>query len=408
MSRFYKIALGVLVLLIIGLTYLETNTPQPLNWFPTYSKQDKVPLGTYILFETWQDLNKNNFGEVDIPPFEYLNEPQTDTVQKSTYFFINNSVNFDDTELNTLLKWVAKGNDVFIASNNFSKNLLDTLQLNIKPYQLQLDSNLDYEPKTEVSLVNPNLGRDTFSIPHEFHSFYFSKIDTINSTVLGTMATSSSKKNKNNINFIETTFGDGNIFMHTTPEAFSNYFILQNKNYKYIENVLGYIKPKNKILWDNYYKTGKANPQSLLYVLMQNKSLRWAYYLCILAVILFIYFEGKRKQRAIPVVTPPKNQSYLYTQTIAELYLENKEVKSLTEKKIKHFLEYIQQQYKLTIDQNNNQFYTILAEKSGNKVETVKKLFQQLENAKKNAAASKVFMNLNTAIHQFKNNPDGK
>lgn len=407
MSKFHKITLGILLLLVIGLTYLEANAPQPLNWFPSYAKQDKIPLGSYVLYKTWKPELSKQLHEINIPPFKYLNESITDSLQNSTYFFLNNTISFDKSELHTMLDWVAKGNDLFIASHTFSQELLDTLQLKTQPYPLQIDTDLEYEPKTEVALVNPNLTKDTFSIPHEFQAFYFSKIDTVKSTVLGKIQLSRAKK-KNTANFIKTSFGDGTIYMHTTPEAFSNYFILQQQNYKYIEHALAYIQPKNKVLWDNYYKTGKAAPQNLLYVLMNNKALRWAYYFILIAGVLFIYFEGKRKQRAIPVVTPPKNQSYAYTQTIAELYLEKKEITHLTQKKIQHFMEYIQQHYRLNSTKKDEEFFTLLAEKSGNKLETVKKLFQQIEKSQIKAGDSEVFMNLNTAIYQFKNHPDGK
>ena len=401
MSRFYKIALGVFILLVAFLTYLEAIEPTPINWYPSYSKLDKIPLGSYIFYENWKETNPEHFEEVNIPPFEFLSDSLS--ITNGSYFFLNNYVNFDEDELNKLLAWVEKGNTAFIASDVFGDNVLDTLNLDTKPYNKKIENQISFIPKTELDLVNPNFKQDgPFEVPHEFSSIYFSKIDTLKTTILGTVRYDDDTLSEPQINFIETEFGDGKIFMHSTPEAFGNYFMLKNNNFKYAENILAYIDQDAPIYWDNYYKTGKAQPTNLLYVIMQNKALKWAYYLMILASLLFIIFEGKRKQRAIPVVKPLKNQSYEYTQTIADLYLEQKKIDELTKKRIQHFKEYIRTDLKLDPDKKQDHFYTILADKSGNSIEFVKELFKNIEAVSNKKATAQDFENISKGIHKFK------
>ena len=105
-------ALGLLLL-------VEYSKPKKINWFPSYVAQHKIPYGTYVL----NDLIHKKLGDsvvpVYTPPFEFL--MQNDSVQ-GTYFFVNNSVNFGEAELDALLDWVSKGNKVFIASEGLSPN----------------------------------------------------------------------------------------------------------------------------------------------------------------------------------------------------------------------------------------------------------------------------------------------
>ena len=92
---------------------MEATKPQTLNWFPSYHKADKIPLGTYALHTLLKNNFKDNFKEQDRPPFEVLK----DSTIKGTYIFINDKIDFDKSELEKMMTWVSKGNTVFISAN---------------------------------------------------------------------------------------------------------------------------------------------------------------------------------------------------------------------------------------------------------------------------------------------------
>jgi hypothetical protein len=124
MSKTYKITLGLLVLLLVLLTWLEASEQQPVNWAPSYAANDAIPLGTKVLYENLREQDLE-IQDVDIPPFEFLE----DTTLTGTYFFLNNSLSIDNNELKKILKWVGKGNTAFFIAESFSENILDTLNL---------------------------------------------------------------------------------------------------------------------------------------------------------------------------------------------------------------------------------------------------------------------------------------
>src|SRR5690606_11360340 len=152
-------------------------------------------------------------------------------------------------------------------------------------------------------------------------------IDTLSQTVLGVSdAYVDSLKIKDpQVNFIQVPMGEGQFLIHLQPEIFSNFFLLAKNNAAHTEQVFSYLEGSKTIYWDNYYKSGKHIDISPLRVLLDNKYFKWAYYFVLLGCLLFIIFEGRRKQRSIPIVQPLTNKTYEYTRTIAGMYLNKKE-----------------------------------------------------------------------------------
>lgn len=396
MSRGLKLAFGAFLLLVLFLTYLEATQPEPVNWNPSYLETDKIALGSFVLFDSWTKNTETPLEKVKIPPYEFLNE-----APKGTYFFLNNTVAFDDSELKKVLNWVSQGNSVFISAGYIGKNLLDTLNMKATTYS----GMENFISRPGLNFVHPKLKRDTaYKFTYDVESLYFSEIDTLNQMVLGIANYTDDASEEKKINFIKSQFGDGEIFLHSNPQALANYFLLSNDNYHYAEGVLAYINRDEKVYWDSYYKSGKAYASSPLYILLGNKALKWAYYLAIAGCILFIIFEGKRKQRAIPVVAPLKNQTYEYSKTIANLYLEQKEFKALAQKQIKHFYDYIRTRYRIDTSVESDHFYSELAIKSEHSQTETATLFEKFrELSNKIQLTKQELQDLNTMIQSYKN-----
>ncbi|MBZ9731278.1 DUF4350 domain-containing protein [Salegentibacter sp. JZCK2] len=401
MGKTSKLFFGFFLLLVIFLTYLEATEPEPVNWTPSYISNDKIPLGSFVFYESWKNTGNWEFEEIGIPPFEKL----SDSLGNGTYFFLNNAVNFDPDELDRLLAWVAKGNELFVSARGISPALLDTLQLETKVF---IPKN-DLSSKPQVNFINSGLKTKTdFQFKNEFSSLYFHQKDSAEIEVLGEINIQGDDKNSRP-NFIRSNFGEGKIYLHNTPEAYGNYFLLTDQNFEYAENILAYINKENPVFLDNYYKAGKTFYSSPLYILLSDNRLKWAYYFLLAGSILFIIFEGKRKQRAIPVVKTLKNQSYEYAKTVGDLYLEEKEYAELITQKINLFLEYIRIHYKISTKTIDEEFHNLLAAKTGNSLASGKELFAKMEKISNNTNAGKSeFHELSEAINNFKSHSDGK
>lgn len=401
MDKRTKIYIGAFLVLILGFIYFESTKKQPVNWFPSYVAKHKIPYGTFVLHEEMSTLFPlEEIKNINIPPYVYLE----DTTRVGTYFFVDEALNFGNAEFLRLMKFVERGNDVFISTHGMN---IDTL--NFETERL-VSENLD--EKAFFKFKNKAFKGKEYSFDRPFTNQVFTKIDTINSTVLGITGyvNSDNERTEEGINFIKYSYGKGNFYLHTFPEVFTNYNILKSTNQQHTANVLSYLRDDMPILWDSYYKTGKSSITSPLHYLLSSKYLKWAYYITLMGVLFFVIFEGKRKQRSIPIVTPLKNQTVAFTHTIASMYFEKQEHKNIAEHKISYLLEFIRTKLHITTTTIDATFYKFVASRSGNSYESVAKLFEFCEQIHmKNQITSEELMSLNKMIETFKNTiQDGK
>ncbi len=401
-----KIYIGLLIFIILSIVYIESAKPKEINWFPSYVANHKIPYGTYILHKELPSLfSKNKVKDIYQNPYLFLK----DSTRKGTYLFIDNTLNFGDDEFEELLDFVERGNNVFIATNGI---YIDTL--NVRTKQLSTSA---FEEKAYQKMSNPEFGNKEYYFDRDFPKRYFSEIDTLNTTILGEMIIKDGDGvvESTEANYIRTKYGKGYFYLHTFPQAFTNYSMLLEDNYEYVGNVLSYLDKNNSgvddrksysdniILWDTYYKTGKSRIASPMHYVLSSKHLKWAYYVALIGVLFFIVFKGKRKQRFIPVITPLKNQTLAFTRTIANMYYEKSDHKNIASHKINYFLEYIRTTYRLSTLKIDEAFYEKLSSRSGNSYEDIVNLFKKIDAiASKEHIKEEELIALNKAIEAFK------
>ncbi|SHI56227.1 protein of unknown function [Mesonia phycicola] len=396
MEKSYKITLTILLVLLAGLVFLEANQREPINWFKSYSQREKIPYGTYVFYESLKE--KFEVKDVNIPPFEFLK----DSTKNGTYFFLNYNVSLDKAEVSKLLKWVARGNTAVISSNYISASLLDTLKL----------TNKEKISKNKIvniplyNFTNPSLQNENF---YEFNRdqplIYFDSLNNHQKVLgIGKIKEDTTPPKDSLVNFVENKYKKGKFLLHTSPQTFTNFFLLTDNNYKYAEKFLAYLDSDDPIYWDNHYKRGKSIFTSPLYIILNNKYLKWAYYFVLIAAILFILFEGKRKQKSIKVIEPLKNQTYDYTRTIAGMYLDSKDYRGIANKMIDHFIILINKKLKVDILKQKNKV-ELLQQQTENSTEEIEKLFSKIKEIQiKTAVKKKDLEELNRLIIQFKKN----
>lgn len=397
MGRSYKIILGALLALLAMLIFLEANQKDPVNWYPSYSITDKIPQGTFVFYESLEKVAKVE--QVNIPPFEFLE----DTTTTGTYFFLNASVGIDAAELNKLLKWVEKGNTAVISASYISYPLLDTLK--ITNDQKIRKNGLENIP--QYNFANKDLRREKYYEFNRDHTLeYFDSLNGKQQKVLGIakVKDDNSAQNDSLANFVESKFGKGRFLLHSSPQAFTNYFLLDGENFEYAEKFLAYLDLQETIYWDNHYKNGKIIHTSPLYILLSNRYFKWAYYFVIIATILFIFFEGKRKQKSIPVVNPLRNQTYDYTRTIAGMYLDQKDYRTIAQKIRDQFFIFLQKEFKINVKEQKN-YRQLIEQQTKISSEEIDLLFDQIKALEvKPSVTKKDIEALNRLIIQFKKN----
>ncbi|MEM7085791.1 MAG: DUF4350 domain-containing protein [Bacteroidota bacterium] len=404
MTKVQKIFFFGLLLTVAVLVYAEASKPEQVNWFPSYFQKDKIPYGTFVFSQLMKESFSEKLTEVNIPPYQFLQ----DSTVTGTYLFVNDAVQFDTTELEELTSWVEKGNSIFISSHYHTFDLLDSLNIKMNTAFL-LD---DFVSEPMFNLVNEKLKADQpYHIEKDLPIPYFEEIDTLAHTALGVTQPYNDTLTINRplINFIKVPYGNGIFYFHNRPEIFTNYFLLINENSEHIENVLSYINDNSQVYLDAYYKSGKPVNVSPLHILFNNRYLKWAYYFVLIGAVLFIIFQGKRKQRSIPIVKPLMNKSYEYARTISGMYLDKKDHHAIAKKQVALFLEFIRTQLRLPTENLDSRFLKALAARSGNDMETTRALFTFIEKVMhQQTTGEQELVKLNKLITEYKSNIDGK
>lgn len=375
MDNKVKIYIAILVL-IFGITLLvDKGQPKPIDWTPTYSVDDKIPFGLYIFDHEADGLFKQKVERISTQtPYEYL-DSQYDAREnvetykiKGTFVNISEVNNIDEQSMKEILYFVSHGNNAFLSMKVFPKVLLDSLKIELKTDFMPVDS-------VSVWMANKKVNSKKYTLNTGL-SDYFSKIDTLNTKVLGYQ---NSTKNKRQINFIEVPYKNGYLYLHTQPVAFTNYNLLKKNYYQYTENLVSYI-PKGNIFWYNKSFNDQRISSSPLRYIWSQPALKSAWYLGLIGILIFMIFNAKRKQRIVPIIKPLQNLTVEFTKTVGNLYYQEGDHTNIIDKKIIYFLEKIRTDYLLDTAKLDDDFITKLHYKTGKDEKDIRDLVQLIND----------------------------
>jgi hypothetical protein len=349
----------------------------PMN--RNFSKNNKNPMGTYVAHQMFEHQFDDYFLYEQKKRFSEVNNDIEGS--KNLYFIVADELKLLQSDVDDMLQYAGNGNRLFISAAYMDEQLLDTLGVNVKyngnfiPMLFE-NNKADEMRRTVLQLYDTaSLGKASYGFFYFPMLDYFKNFDSSNTTILGL-------NEKNKPNFIALKHGDGIIYLHMQPEAFSNYFLLKEKNKEYFEKVLSYMNSDRKtIYWDDFYRKGLYPEKnfSSFGVFLKYPPLKWALYLSMIGLLLFVLMGMKRRQRAIPILVSNTNSSVSFVETIGRLYLQKKDHHNIVQKMATYFLEKIRTKYYLNTSHINAEFMSSLARKSGVPETEVKSIFQYIQ-----------------------------
>ncbi|MEO5647529.1 MAG: DUF4350 domain-containing protein [Chitinophagaceae bacterium] len=343
----------------------------------------------------------------------------SDRTAYSLYILVAKDLHMTYYEAEAMLGYVKAGNDLVLSADYIDPNLLGKFECNTERVEEITSELKGFMTDTKVKLFS--FSGDTSSFGYYYYPSlnFFSGYDFDKTTVLGW-------NEQSKPNFVVMQIGKGRVYMHAAPRTFGNYFLLKNENHAYLEKMLGYVRPDPKyVYWDEYYKfqrlssrkrqnssgngsgsnDNKDDEFSSFKVINQHESLKWAFWLSLLLLLLFALFNMKRRQRIVPQIKANENTTVAFTETIGRLYLQKKNNKNISEKMITYFYEHLRKQYFLSTTQLNNDFTTTLAKKSGVGIGQIETLFRTISSVQSSANVEDFqLLSLNEQIQNFYKN----
>jgi len=365
----YYILLGVALLTLI---LVEIFAPKPTDWSFTLHHEDKSPYGTFILYENL----KYFFPDQSVSPTYQTMYEIRNGYAGENLILLAGELTMDRNDTGALLQMLDSGAHVLAGARMFSGFLADTLQL----------------ATTADLLETVAEEEDTLEIRESL--YYFSAYDSSRAEVVA--------HNKDGqAVLLRYPQGEGALLLSSVPQAYTNYFMLADQVRQEATLSLNLL-PTKAVIWNEYYHLGRMESTTPLRFVLSIPALRWAVYLTLAGLLLFMVFESKRRQRAIPVVRPPANATLEFVTTVGNLFMKGASHQEMARKKIVYFREYLLSQYRLQGDWKDENLRERLSHKSSRSREEVDQCFDLIEEvqSQKNVSAEQL-IRLNQAIDIF-------
>lgn len=182
-------------------------------------------------------------------------------------------------------------------------------------------------------------------------------------------------------NYVVIKLGKGEIHVQLAPLSFTNLNLLRQNNMLYARSMFDQMG-NGKVFWGEdaryYERQSEEDNESLgksernegpLEWILSEPMLRKGWYVLLLAVVLYMIFGVKRKQRIIPVIEKKQNTSIEYAEVISQLFMEQSDHSKLVDLKMDIFKSILRDKYHLRLPANsrdeNEAFFKTVAIKTG-------------------------------------------
>lgn len=443
------IVFGIVLLIIVYMTRgmwmkkdeskAEHSPNKKHDWYERYDRGwNYRPYDKDIVYETMKAKYGSKFKDITDNPD--LSSVLDQNSGNSLYFSLVRNFSADSMQVNALLDFAQKGNDVFIATQwQSSSQLSQFLGITEEPSsgaqnewddeQPWMESNEGFTAETwddhfstsPGTNVHPYAGWFTTgtSVLHGVNdtsvsAFLCGKTDTVlcrpksryGITYRRWIAFDAHQieelgctmENIEPVSYLRTGHryspcypncikikrGKGNIYLMTTPIMLSNYFNSDSSHFQYINSLLASTNG-DQILWDDVTRASMAfqpyqESSSYFRFILSNSALSKAFYFTCIAVLIYLILSIKRKQRPIPIMDQNVNSSLEFSHSIARLHYLSNTHKLMLNKKRLHFQSFVARRYGIVLVNEEGSLQK-LASKSGVDYKYIRKLFNSYELA---------------------------
>lgn len=426
-SRNFLFAMLVLFVLFC---LLQVNLPKKFVWSPTFSHVDKQPFGCFV-FDSVLTQSLPNGYHVTKKTFFQLD--QEHAKEKISVLMVVDQQDLKQLDVKYLCNIARRGGKVMVvASSSFDDGrnadtvVVDELE---RTFKVKIEDGLYFSLRGILSGLKAHdndmydtiywNNRETMYAAQSYRMFYnmvggtlfvdsvpkvkrlaytlstagydyrhdslyvgdFTRFDTIvdEKERIERIDTFAIKKVPT---AVSVPYGKGEVIFVSSPLLFTNYGMLEGNTSVYIFRLMSYLADLPVYRTEAYVKTDAmlVAEQSPFREFIKRPPLRWALYLALLGVVLFMIFTARRRQRVIPIISKPANRSLEFIQLIGTLYYQRKDHVDLVRKKFKLFAEELRKTAGVDISDVNtdDREYLLLAEKTGMNSDRLKKVIRQI------------------------------
>lgn len=359
MNKTFKLYGFLFIILMAVLVLLQLSKNEVTDWRRNFDINKKTPFGLFVFKKEADQLLKNKLVHAEQSPYDYYTDQK-----KSPHNILIIQAKIDLESWNKILSNIEQGSDALIIAENFHPTISDSLGFRTRYINYSGDNTLiltDKKFKADSIVLKEYSSEQGFAFMDKSHE------------ILGNL-----KDGEGKANFIKINHGKGHLYLHTEPLFLTNYYLLKKDNQKYVEDVFSYL-PNRETIWFSGANKTVAESQSPMRFILANPALKYAWWLLLAGLLLFVIFNAKRKQRIIPIEEPLKNKSVEFVKSIGNLYMQEGDFHDMMAKKAQYFLHRVR--IELLIDTQNldDNFVHLLHLKTGKSIEKIKEAIDYIK-----------------------------
>jgi hypothetical protein len=402
-NRIYLIIGGVLLLLVV-VAWLFSLRPKRYNWTETYKINQEQPYDLSLF---------KSVAEASFPNFDVVNYVREDeaflTRTGATFFYIDDWGILDSLEASRLIEFMERGNTVFVSACN-DHHLIQSLFAPCKNGESYLTKYLEADSltpelsgKSEVpeTSIYYRVVDKTEIHPWSYYSAF--ACGNLDFDTLGQFSTNG----ETYPDYLRIRVGKGELRIHATPLIFTNYHFKKPEIYGHISAILEDLPGESFHYYDP--KSNLANAMSRPHIgesplrfILSNPPLKWAWYITLALVLIYVLNNMRRKQRPIPVLNSPVNETATYLEMLSRLYRKDSKHKHLVGIKEQMLLNHLRQRYRLSQNQPDEQYFREASIRLQMDESYIRNFFKDLNRAKNNSTLSdQELIAINRRITEF-------
>jgi len=351
MNKTFKIYAVIFIVVMLILALLEVNKTETTDWRKNFNINQKSPFGLFVFNNEAKDLFKNNLKRIEQTPYDYYSQHK-----KGAHNIIVIENDLDKESWKKILDQVSKGSDAMIMVSSIPKDISDSIGYYAADISFAEENVMKL---TDIKYQNDFIKLDKFPSGRGF-SYIKPKVEVLGKTI--------EKNNSDQANFIKASFGKGTVYVHSEPLFLTNYYLLKPGSIQYAQDVFSYL-PDKETVW--FIKNDTKVSRFFMRFVLSNPALKYAWWLLLGGLVLFIFFNAKRKQRIVPVEEPLRNTSVDFVKSIGNLYLQEGDFHDMMAKKAQYFLNKIRMDLLIDTQNLDAEFAKKLHLKTGKPMEMI-------------------------------------
>lgn len=344
-SKMYILAVAVLAVVLIA---IQVRLPHKFSWEETHDPDDREPYGCFVFDSIMRQTMPKGYEVRNIPVWKLCDE----SVKKKQNVLVAASLvslSYDDAR--RLKKLAESGSNIILAARNTDDLKTDSALADVFGVKFCSGS---FVSESEVlrAATNGEL-KDVRDTIHWNGDMVFPKRDyccysfitndylaVFSDKYSGTTLARSDEK----VVAYRMKIGKGSIVFVSTSLAFTNYGVMSRSIDGYAMRLMSQIANRHVVrttVFNPSETSGHGGYQSPTGYFVKDPPLRLALLTAFGSIILFMVFNARRRQRAIPLLSEKKSNSLEFTQLIGSLYWQSHDNVDLVRKKYQLFCERI-------------------------------------------------------------------